>query len=79
MDFGSIAMSSGGKEFEKYARDCALLANRVEKQEHRETLLEMAREWMQAAMEEDEERQVASPVPLARLGHGRRLKPRPER
>jgi hypothetical protein len=59
MDFGSIAMSSGGKEFEKYARDCALLANRVEKQEHRETLLEMAREWMQAAMEEDEERQVA--------------------
>jgi hypothetical protein len=55
MDFGSIAMSSGGKEFEKYARDCALLANRVEKQEHRETLLEMAREWMQAAMEDDEE------------------------
>jgi hypothetical protein len=55
MDFGSIAMSSGGKEFEKYARDCALLANRVEKQEYRETLLEMAREWMQAAMEDDEE------------------------
>jgi hypothetical protein len=52
-------MSSGGKEFEKYARECVFLAKHVENQEHRQRLLEMAREWMQAAMEQGEEGQAA--------------------
>jgi len=55
-------MSSGtGKDFEHYARDCVKLASRDNvPPELRNQLLEMAREWMQAAMEEEGE-----PIPPA--------------
>jgi hypothetical protein len=49
-------MSSGSaaKEFEAFARDCEQLAEQADTPELREKLLSMAREWMRAAMEEDD-------------------------
>jgi hypothetical protein len=49
-------MSSGSasKEFEAFARDCVQLAAQANTPELRERLLSMARDWMRAAMEEDE-------------------------
>ena len=46
-------MSSGSKDFEDFARDCVRLAGQADCAELREKLLNQAREWMQAAMEED--------------------------
>jgi hypothetical protein len=49
-------MSSGSaaKEFEAFARDCVQLAAQADTPELRERLLSMARDWMRAAMEEDD-------------------------
>jgi hypothetical protein len=48
-------MSSGSaKEFEAFARDCVQLAAQADTPVLREKLLSMARDWMRAAMEEDE-------------------------
>jgi hypothetical protein len=49
-------MSSGlvSKEFEAFARDCVQLAAQADSQELRERLLSIARDWMRAAMEEDD-------------------------
>ena len=49
-------MSSGSasKEFEAFARDCLQLAAQADTPELRERLLSMARDWMRAAMEEDD-------------------------
>jgi hypothetical protein len=46
-------MSSENK-FEKYARECARLADHAETPELREQLLSMAREWMRALMQEQD-------------------------
>jgi hypothetical protein len=45
-------MSPTAKEFEDFARDCVRLAGQAENPELRERLLKIARDWMQAAMEE---------------------------
>ena len=43
------------KDFEKYARDCVKLARQPNApRELREQLLQMAREWMQAAITEED-------------------------
>jgi hypothetical protein len=49
-------MSSGSaaKEFEAFARDCVQLAAQAGTPELRERLLSMARDWMRAAIEEDD-------------------------
>jgi hypothetical protein len=41
------------KEFEEYARDCVRLAQQADTPELRDQLLAMAREWMEALMNED--------------------------
>ena len=47
---------SSAKEFETYARDCVHLAEQPDAPpELREQLLQMAREWMQAMMEAEDE------------------------
>ena len=54
-DSKACAMSSA-KEFETYARDCVHLAEQPDAPpELREQLLQMAREWMQAMMESEDE------------------------
>jgi hypothetical protein len=52
------------KDFEKYARDCVTLARQPNApHELREQLLQMAREWMQAAItEEDGTSKPVSPL-----------------
>jgi hypothetical protein len=53
----ACAMSStSGKEFEFYARDCMRLADQPNvPPELREQLMQMAREWMKAMMEAEDE------------------------
>ena len=48
MSFGSA------KEFEDYARDCVNKAKQADIPELRDMLLEMAREWMQIATDEED-------------------------
>jgi hypothetical protein len=45
---------SSSKEFEGYARDCVRLAGQADTPLLREKLLQMAREWMRAVMEEED-------------------------
>ena len=48
-------MSSGtAKDFEDYARDCVRLAEQVDSPELREKLLQQAREWMHALIDEED-------------------------
>jgi hypothetical protein len=61
-------MSPSAKEFEEFARDCVRLAERADTPELREKLLNLAREWMQAVMD-DEDADIAK--------HNRRPIPHP--
>jgi hypothetical protein len=45
---------SSSKEFESYARDCVRLAEQADTPLLREKLLQMAREWMRAVMDEED-------------------------
>ena len=48
-------MSLGSaKEFQDYARDCVNKAKQADMPELRDMLLDMAREWMQIAMDEED-------------------------
>ena len=48
-------MSSGSaKEFEEFARDRVRLAEQADTQELREKLLNLAREWMRAVMDDED-------------------------
>ena len=47
-------MSSAAKEFEGFARDCVRLAERADTPELREKLLDLAREWMRAVMDDED-------------------------
>ena len=49
-------MSSAAKEFEEFARDCVRLAERAEL---REKLLNLAREWMHAVMDDEDAESAA--------------------
>ena len=52
---GANAMPSGSAhEFEEFARDCVRLAEQADTQELREKLLNLAREWMRAVIEEED-------------------------
>ena len=42
------------KDFEDYARDCVRLAEQVDSPELREKLLQQAREWMHALIDEED-------------------------
>jgi hypothetical protein len=53
---GSKPMSTGtAKEFGDYARDCVKLAEQVASPELREKLLQQAREWMRAVMDDEDQ------------------------
>ena len=43
------------KEFEEHAHDCVRLAEQTKSPERRDHLLELAREWMTAALDEQDE------------------------
>jgi hypothetical protein len=43
------------KEFEEYAQDCIRLAEQSKSPELRDQFLELAREWMMAALDEQDE------------------------
>ncbi len=45
---------SSAEQFELYARDCVRLAEQADTPLLREKLLQMAREWMQAVMDEED-------------------------
>ena len=45
--------TAAAREFEAFAKDCVLLAGQAENPELRERLLKIARDWMQAAMDEE--------------------------
>jgi hypothetical protein len=47
-------MSSAAKEFEDFARDCVRLAERADTPDLREKLLNLAREWMRAVMDDED-------------------------
>jgi hypothetical protein len=52
-------MSSGKeKEFDSYARDCMQLADQADTSELREAMINMAREWMQAVMDEEDVKRI---------------------
>jgi hypothetical protein len=52
---GSNAMPSGSAhEFEQFARDCVRLAEQADTPVLREKLLNLAREWMRAVMDEED-------------------------
>ena len=53
---GEKPMSSAAKEFEEFARDCVRLAERAEL---REKLLNLAREWMHAVMDDEDAESAA--------------------
>ena len=62
-------MSSAAEEFEGFARDCVRLAERADTPELREKLLNLAREWMRAVMDDEDSdcaakngRPVATPL-----------------
>jgi hypothetical protein len=52
-------MSSTTKEYEEFARDCVRLAGQADSPELREKLLNLAREWMHAAIN-NEDRNIAT-------------------
>jgi hypothetical protein len=52
-------MSSAAKEFEEFARDCVRLAERADTPELREKLLNLAREWMHALMDDEDAESAA--------------------
>jgi hypothetical protein len=57
-------MSGSAKEFEEFARDCVRLAAQADTPALRDKLLHLAREWMQAVMDdEDAERLAGSSSP----------------
>jgi hypothetical protein len=56
------------KEMEGYARDCVRLAGMTDDPEMRESLMKMAREWMEAAVGEHRERTEPAPNVRAALG-----------
>ena len=47
-------MSSGQKQYEEFARDCVRLAGQADSPELREKLLNLAREWMHAVIDEQD-------------------------
>jgi hypothetical protein len=57
-------MSPAAKEFEDFARDCVRLAGQAENPELRDRLLEIARDWRQAAKDElaNEHRRLRRPI-----------------
>ena len=48
-------MSHSVKEFEEFAKDCVRLAGQADAPDLRDKLLNIAREWMRAAMEKEKE------------------------
>jgi len=52
-DLRGSAIMASDREMEEYARECVRLAQLADDQQVREQLLQMAREWMAAAMREE--------------------------
>jgi hypothetical protein len=55
--------SAKEKEFAAYARDCVKLADQADTPELQEAMLNMAREWMQAVMDEEDESESGTATP----------------
>jgi hypothetical protein len=65
-------MAASPKEFREFAQECMRWAGETKSQRHRQVLLEMARTWLQAALEiEDGLKLIDAGAPL------RSSKPRP--
>ena len=67
--------SGSAHEFEEFARDCVRLAEQADTQELREKLLNLAREWMRAVIEEEDtviagKRRNSKAGPLRRASSG---------
>jgi hypothetical protein len=63
-----MLLSETGKNFEKYARDCVKLAEQPHTPpELCEELLQMAREWVQAMMDEEDKTPSDSDDPTWRM------------
>ena len=63
---------SAAKEFEAYARDCVRMAGEADSPHLRQRLLAMAREWMQAVIEEEQllsQRAGSTTTPRYPLAH----------
>jgi hypothetical protein len=56
---GEKPTSSAAKEFDEFARDCVRLAERADTPELREKLLNLAREWMHAVMDDEDAESAA--------------------
>jgi hypothetical protein len=59
------AMLPSDKEMEDYASDCARLTQLAHNPELREQLMQMARDWIAAAMQESKAPEATSPLPKA--------------
>jgi len=60
-------MSSGSAhEYEEFARDCVRLAKQADTQELRDRLLSLVRQWMQAVMDEEDEKDSSFPAEAPR-------------
>jgi hypothetical protein len=65
---------SSGAEFEEFARDCVNLARQANSPELRARLLDIAREWMRAAMDAEDVRRSKPPASRGNPKQARRVK-----
>ena len=61
-------MPSEAKKYEEYARECVRLATHADSKEARDQLLDLARVWMDAALNEEEAEKRMTARPHARHG-----------
>jgi hypothetical protein len=67
----TLSSGSAAKDFEAFARDCVQLAAQADTPELRERLLSMARDWMRAALEDEDDAAASTGRPVRR----RRFRP----
>jgi hypothetical protein len=76
---GENTMSSAAKEFEEFARECVRLAARADTPELREKLLNLAREWMHAVMNDEDASRRPMASALRRDRRSQAARPLPKR
>jgi hypothetical protein len=69
---GERAMAASPKEFREFAQECLRWADETKSERHRQVLVEMARTWMQAALQLERSLVLIDDSTLPR-----RSKPRP--
>jgi hypothetical protein len=61
-------MASSSKEFREFAEECLRRAAETKSERHRQILQEMAKTWMQAALEAEHSWALEDNLPLPRRG-----------